>query len=526
MYAWYARAEVCYAYLVDVPPHDDHWASRSSFRRSVWFTRGWTLQELIAPFEVIILSQDWKAIGTKRDLVDLIQEITNINVEALLHEIPLDQYSVAQRLSWASRRETTRVEDQAYSLLGMFDIHMPTLYGEGERAFRRLQEAIMQRIPDQTLFAWWMVCDLSEVDCPPVVTISERRTRRFACSRNSQQDLSLLSRAPFDFGEVSSVVAISHNDVCRRLQLPHLPVSEYTVTPHGIRTQLPVISLSVLLSPHALSCPDNHPLPEWYLVILGCESAHHPGHLLGRICNIPPSEFGVEFVYSGMLKESERRGVYHPNLFTLSPATIELCRKHIELKTVYIAHPRNLEHQALTDAVQQRPHETIHLTFPRSARGALLSQGYTTELRGHGPNRDAFPTTHWLKLSHSTGPTITIEYEHALKDSGTHLTIGGHVTVSQSDDGLQSEAYANPSTVVWTDTSPWHLSLQSYAVDIAVSGTRVCTLHLGMKLARRSYYDLVVEVLDDVVTLAARTSALRRSLHCVKALESIASVPS
>ncbi|KAM5546072.1 hypothetical protein V8D89_000198 [Ganoderma adspersum] len=132
MYAWYAGAEVCYAYLADVPPHDDHWARRSPFRRSVWFTRGWTLQELIAPFEAIILSQDWNVIGSKRDLVDLIEAITNISTEALLHEIPLHKFSVAQRLSWASRRWTTRVEDQAYSLLGMFDIHMPRMHGEGE----------------------------------------------------------------------------------------------------------------------------------------------------------------------------------------------------------------------------------------------------------------------------------------------------------------------------------------------------------------------------------------------------------
>lgn len=253
--SWYTRAEVCYAYLVDVPPHDDHWASRSPFRRSVWFTRGWTLQELIAPFEMIILSQDWNVIGSKRDLIDLIEEITNISAEALL---PLDKYSVARRLSWALRRRTTRVEDQAQSLLGMFDIHMPTLYGEGDRAFRRLQEAIMQPIPDQTLFAWWTVYDLSEIaDRPPLATTSEQHNRQFVCSRNSE-DVSILALSPFDFVEVNSVTTISHSDVCRRLQLPQCPVPEYAFTPHGIRTQLPVIPLSLVLPPNAPSCPEKH----------------------------------------------------------------------------------------------------------------------------------------------------------------------------------------------------------------------------------------------------------------------------
>ena len=144
MYAWYAGAQVCYAYLVDVSAQDDLGAEGSQFRESVWFTRGWTLQELLAPFEVTILSQDWRVIGSKRGLVDIIEQITGISTEALLRETPLGDFSVAQRLSWASHRRTTRVEDRAYSLLGIFDINIPTLYGEGERAFRRLQEAIMQ----------------------------------------------------------------------------------------------------------------------------------------------------------------------------------------------------------------------------------------------------------------------------------------------------------------------------------------------------------------------------------------------
>ena len=154
MYKWYALADVCYAYLADVPPGDDHHVVGSYFRKSRWFTRGWTLQELIAPINVVFLSKDWAPIGSKHALDSLVENITKISCRALLHLDPLDKFSVAQRMSWAAKRRTTRVEDRAYSLLGMFNIHMPTLYGEGDHAFHRLQEQIMQRIPDQSLFAW------------------------------------------------------------------------------------------------------------------------------------------------------------------------------------------------------------------------------------------------------------------------------------------------------------------------------------------------------------------------------------
>ncbi|TBU25083.1 heterokaryon incompatibility protein-domain-containing protein, partial [Dichomitus squalens] len=152
MYAWYGDAGVCYAYLADVPPG----ATPQSrfFRESRWFMRGWTLQELIAPDDLIFLNADWEIIGWKDDLFDVLEKTTGIDRRALLHETELEKFSVAQRFSWASMRETERVEDRAYSLMGIFDINMPILYGEGERALRRLQEEILRRTPDQSLFAW------------------------------------------------------------------------------------------------------------------------------------------------------------------------------------------------------------------------------------------------------------------------------------------------------------------------------------------------------------------------------------
>jgi ankyrin repeat protein len=156
MYRWYQDSGVCYVYLADVPPNAVDHRTRAigpEFSKARWFTRGWTLQELIAPSTVIFLDQKWQEIGTKSSLQQVISEITGIPTNILLGG-NLEGASVAQRMSWASKRKTTRDEDLAYCLMGMFGINMPLLYGEGERAFTRLQEEIMKVSDDHSLFAW------------------------------------------------------------------------------------------------------------------------------------------------------------------------------------------------------------------------------------------------------------------------------------------------------------------------------------------------------------------------------------
>jgi hypothetical protein len=124
-----------------------------SLRECRWFTRGWTLQELIAPKVVEFYSSDWQKIATKEEICGLLSSITGID-EVILRGADLADVSVARRMSWASGRRTTRAEDIAYCLLGIFDINLPLIYGEGLKAFRRLQEAIMVSTHDQSLFAW------------------------------------------------------------------------------------------------------------------------------------------------------------------------------------------------------------------------------------------------------------------------------------------------------------------------------------------------------------------------------------
>ena len=148
MYGWYENAQVCYVYLADVSTA--RWAE--DFRISRWFLRGWTLQELLAPRTVVFYSKDWKELGTKWSLRDEISRATGITHHQMIHH---RKVNIATKMSWAALRETTRIEDAAYSLLGLFDINMPLLYGEGYKAFIRLQHEILQtQAHDESIFAW------------------------------------------------------------------------------------------------------------------------------------------------------------------------------------------------------------------------------------------------------------------------------------------------------------------------------------------------------------------------------------
>ena len=146
MFSWYRNAARCYVYLSDVEAGDDsapvarHIWERA-FRSSRWFTRGWTLQELLAPARVEFYSVEGQFLGDKMSLEAVIHDITKIPVAAL-RGIPLSTFSVDERLTWTECRQTKEPEDQAYCLLGIFNVFMPLIYGEGKNAYRRLREEI------------------------------------------------------------------------------------------------------------------------------------------------------------------------------------------------------------------------------------------------------------------------------------------------------------------------------------------------------------------------------------------------
>lgn len=155
MYVWYERANICYVYLSDVPAHPrDKMDALDLVRKSRWFKRGWTLQELLAPTHVVFYSREWSPLGTKNALAVLISGVTKIDQVCLNKRKRLDEYSIAQRMAWAADRVTTRTEDIAYCLLGIFGINMPLLYGEGTKAFRRLQEEIIKVMDDHSILAF------------------------------------------------------------------------------------------------------------------------------------------------------------------------------------------------------------------------------------------------------------------------------------------------------------------------------------------------------------------------------------
>lgn len=157
--------------LGHVPSGLDPTASESKFSRSPWWRRGWTLQELLAPHMVIFCDGDWNPLGVvgrntggvKLSRLPNVAEIVSTTSRIAIGHLSgkarwtkLSDVSVAERMIWAAERKTTRPEDEAYCLLGIFGVNMPMLYGEGQRAFRRLQQELIRATNDQSIFAWML----------------------------------------------------------------------------------------------------------------------------------------------------------------------------------------------------------------------------------------------------------------------------------------------------------------------------------------------------------------------------------
>ena len=159
MFRWYEKSEQCYAYLQDIdglafPSKRDTEKFHEFNGWPKWFSRGWTLQELVAPKVVYFFNQKWEPLGDKKTLANTLEAITQIPGIILENGLTSERPCVAQIMSWAADRKTTREEDRAYSLLGLLGVHMPMMYGEGKNAFRRLQLEVIRMTNDQSIFAW------------------------------------------------------------------------------------------------------------------------------------------------------------------------------------------------------------------------------------------------------------------------------------------------------------------------------------------------------------------------------------
>jgi hypothetical protein len=186
MFGYYAKSSVCFAHLADLCPG----MSVHNMDACRWFTRGWTLQELIAPRIMGFYDQSWSCIGSRASLMEVISLATNIPSAAMSSPWMPSAFSIAERMSWASRRRTTREEDIAYCLLGLFDISMSLIYGEGTRAFERLQEEILKRDTDMTIFAW-------------------KATPESRPSNMAAPGLNLLASSPSSFSESAGILPLA-----------------------------------------------------------------------------------------------------------------------------------------------------------------------------------------------------------------------------------------------------------------------------------------------------------------------------
>ncbi|KAI4699054.1 hypothetical protein J4E81_004945 [Alternaria sp. BMP 2799] len=234
MFRWYQEADICYAFLEDIQDVDE-------IAKAKWFTRGWTLQELIAPKSLVFYVEDdnaaWREIGTRENLAKEISKITKIDKSLLRGASSIRDIhgaSFAKRVSWAAKRTTTVDEDIAYCLMGLLDVNMPLLYGEGDvKAFRRLQEEYLKIHPDQSFLAWLL---------PP------------GDGGPRASDGDLLASLPKDFGR------------CNGISLASDDATPFTLNNKGLQIRLPLFQNKIV---------DVRRSPK-YFAILACHSDAQP----------------------------------------------------------------------------------------------------------------------------------------------------------------------------------------------------------------------------------------------------------
>ena len=188
-----SQEDMCLAPLLsDALPSRQGAIEHKKIIESRWFSRRWTLQELLAPQALQFYDQNWTIIGTQKSLADHISTAAGF-------AYPPTATSVAAKMSWAFKSETTRPENIAYCLLGLLDVNMPLLYGEGDKAFLRLQQEIIKSSNDQFIFAW---------------------------TREDSLFNGIIAYSPADFKDSVNVMPD---------EIPGLPQSPYSTTKLGIR---------------------------------------------------------------------------------------------------------------------------------------------------------------------------------------------------------------------------------------------------------------------------------------------------
>lgn len=262
---WYRKAGTVYAYLPDCPADARATDPASPFAASRWFRDPWMLLPLVASRNLTFYAAQWTKLGTKADLASDISAVTGVGLSFIRGTRPIETASVAQRMSWAARRSTARVEDVAYALMGLFSVHMPLLYGEGERAFLRLQEEIIRHSNDYSLFAW-----LDE-------------------SAHPDQHYGLLARTPLWFEKCGHIVPYAHSQSW----------APYKMTNRGVKidsiVQCRPVGVGGRQHALALDCPANDEDNTYLAVFLQkCSNNEYVRVRANELDRISRSEWALE----------------------------------------------------------------------------------------------------------------------------------------------------------------------------------------------------------------------------------------
>ncbi|KAJ8595030.1 hypothetical protein M405DRAFT_871979 [Rhizopogon salebrosus TDB-379] len=241
MFVWYRHAALTVVYLSDVPPS----SKSGALAKSVWNERGWTVQEFLAPRIVLFYQSDWTLYLNDRspnhkDSAVIMRELgdaTGIDPQALIVFHP-GMGGTREKLQWVSRRKTTMQEDIAYSLFGIFGIHLPVIYGERKQnALGRLLQEIIAQSGDITCLDW--VGTSSEFNSCLPASITSYEAPSFAPPSLSEDEMQTLVSSLRDAGAVESAaqlyITLDHQTAPRfshrRLRLPCIVFAVTEVTP-------------------------------------------------------------------------------------------------------------------------------------------------------------------------------------------------------------------------------------------------------------------------------------------------------